>query len=137
MTDGRNAKGKVAEPQRHVELTFTFSLPPFFSSPTHALTSRPPWLPRPTDYSHRTRLVLSPVYSVHLILRFPRRSRIMAGRGGGAARKTLLAPIHFIFKLLQQRATVSVWLYEQLAFRIEGKIRVRMLRWCRNARTAH
>lgn len=48
----------------------------------------------------------------------------MAGRGAGAARKTLLAPIHFIFKLLQQRSTVSIWLYEQLAFRIEGKIRV-------------
>jgi small nuclear ribonucleoprotein E len=48
----------------------------------------------------------------------------MAGRGGGGGRKTLLAPIHFIFKLLQQRSTVSVWLYEQLAFRIEGKIRV-------------
>ncbi|GCB17261.1 small nuclear ribonucleoprotein E [Aspergillus awamori] len=48
----------------------------------------------------------------------------MTGRGGGgAARKTLLAPIHFIFKLLQQRSTVSIWLYEQLAFRIEGKIR--------------
>lgn len=42
-----------------------------------------------------------------------------------AGRKTLLAPIHFIFSLLQKRNTVSVWLYEQLAFRIEGKIRVR------------
>lgn len=42
-----------------------------------------------------------------------------------AGRKTLLAPIHFIFSLLQKRSTVSVWLYEQLAFRIEGKIRVR------------
>ncbi|KAJ5864182.1 Small nuclear ribonucleoprotein E [Penicillium soppii] len=40
-----------------------------------------------------------------------------------APRKTLLAPIHFIFNLLQKRSTVSVWLYEQLAFRIEGKIR--------------
>lgn len=49
----------------------------------------------------------------------------MASRGGaGAGRKTLLAPIHFIFRLLQQRTTVSIWLYEQLAFRIEGKIRV-------------
>jgi len=48
----------------------------------------------------------------------------MTGRGGGGAgRKTLLAPIHFIFKLLQQRSTVSIWLYEQLAIRIEGKIR--------------
>lgn len=45
-------------------------------------------------------------------------SHIMAGR------KTLLAPIHFIFSLLQKRSTVSIWLYEQLAFRIEGKIRV-------------
>ncbi|ERF76687.1 Small nuclear ribonucleoprotein E [Endocarpon pusillum Z07020] len=42
---------------------------------------------------------------------------------GGGGRKTLLAPIHFIFKLLQQRSTVSIWLYEQLAVRIEGKIR--------------
>ncbi|KAJ5756967.1 Small nuclear ribonucleoprotein E [Penicillium nucicola] len=40
-----------------------------------------------------------------------------------APRKTLLAPIHFIFSLLQKRSTVSVWLYEQLAFRIEGKVR--------------
>lgn len=49
----------------------------------------------------------------------------MSGRGNaGAARKTLLPPIHFIFKLLQQRSTVCIWLYEQLAFRIEGKIRV-------------
>jgi len=48
----------------------------------------------------------------------------MTGRGGGGGgRKTLLAPIHFIFKLLQQRSTVSIWLYEQLAIRIEGKIR--------------
>jgi small nuclear ribonucleoprotein E len=45
-------------------------------------------------------------------------------RRGGGGRKTLLAPIHFIFKLLQQRETVSIWLYEQLLVRIEGKIRV-------------
>jgi hypothetical protein len=45
-----------------------------------------------------------------------------------AGRKTLLAPIHFIFSLLQKRSTVSIWLYEQLAFRIEGKIRVSLLR---------
>jgi small nuclear ribonucleoprotein E len=49
----------------------------------------------------------------------------MDRRGGGGGRKTLLAPIHFIFKLLQQRSTVSIWLYEQTAVRIEGKIRVR------------
>lgn len=49
----------------------------------------------------------------------------MTGRGQRGGAKTLLAPIHFIFKLLQQRTTVSIWLYEQLAVRIEGKIRVR------------
>jgi small nuclear ribonucleoprotein E len=46
------------------------------------------------------------------------------GGGGGGGRKVLLPPINFIFKLLQQRSTVSIWLYEQLAIRIEGKIRV-------------
>ncbi|MDI1488784.1 MAG: mRNA splicing protein sme1 [Ramalina farinacea] len=47
----------------------------------------------------------------------------MTGRGGGGRGKVLLPPINFIFKLLQQRSTVSIWLYEQLAIRIEGKIR--------------
>ncbi|MCJ1313801.1 mRNA splicing protein sme1 [Agyrium rufum] len=45
----------------------------------------------------------------------------MTGRGGRG--KVLLPPINFIFKLLQTHATVSIWLYEQLATRIEGKIR--------------
>jgi hypothetical protein len=48
----------------------------------------------------------------------------MTGRGGGRG-KVLLPPINLIFKLLQNHATVSIWLYEQLAIRIEGKIRVR------------
>lgn len=48
----------------------------------------------------------------------------MSGRpGGGGGRKVLLPPINFIFKLLQSHATVSIWLYEQLGTRIEGKIR--------------
>jgi hypothetical protein len=38
----------------------------------------------------------------------------------------LLPPINFIFKLLQSRATISVWLYENLGMRIEGKLRVRL-----------
>lgn len=59
----------------------------------------------------------------------------MSGRGNTGARKTLLAPIHFIFKLLQQRSTVSIWLYEQLAFRIEGKIRVCTHPGCTNILT--
>lgn len=47
----------------------------------------------------------------------------MTGRGGGGGRRVLLPPINMIFKLLQSHATVSVWLYEQLSIRIEGKIR--------------
>ncbi|KAH0490429.1 hypothetical protein TgHK011_001897 [Trichoderma gracile] len=44
-------------------------------------------------------------------------------QGGGGGRRVLLPPINMIFKLLQNNATVSVWLYEQLSIRIEGKIR--------------
>ncbi|TGZ83003.1 Sm-like ribonucleo protein [Ascodesmis nigricans] len=47
----------------------------------------------------------------------------MSGRQGGGNRRVLLPPINFIFKLLQTHATVQIWLYEQLAIRIEGKIR--------------
>lgn len=50
----------------------------------------------------------------------------MSGRQGGGNRRVLLPPINFIFKLLQTHATVQIWLYEQLAIRIEGKIRVRI-----------
>lgn len=45
------------------------------------------------------------------------------GGGGGGRGRVLLPPINFIFKLLQQRSTVQIWLYEQLGIRIEGKIR--------------
>lgn len=48
----------------------------------------------------------------------------MAGRGGGNRGKVLVPPINFIFRLLQQQTPVSIWLYEQLSMRIEGKIRV-------------
>lgn len=44
--------------------------------------------------------------------------------GGGGGRKVLLPPINFIFKLLQQRSVVQIWLFEQLNIRVEGKIRV-------------
>ncbi|KAF2243030.1 small nuclear ribonucleoprotein E [Trematosphaeria pertusa] len=47
----------------------------------------------------------------------------MTGRGGRGGQKVLLPPINFIFKLLQQRALVSIWLYENLNMRIEGKLR--------------
>lgn len=56
-------------------------------------------------------------------------------RGGGGGRKTLLAPIHFIFSLLQKRSTVSIWLYENLRTRIEGKIRVGTSFWTQTSTT--
>jgi small nuclear ribonucleoprotein E len=40
-----------------------------------------------------------------------------------SGRKVLLPPINFIFRLLQQHSTVSVWLFEQTGIKIEGKIR--------------
>jgi small nuclear ribonucleoprotein E len=36
----------------------------------------------------------------------------------------LLQPITFIFKLLQAHSKVSIWLYENLNMRIEGRMRV-------------
>ncbi len=51
----------------------------------------------------------------------------MAGRGGNRG-KVLVPPINFIFTLLQQHATVQIWLYEQLGMRIEGKIRVNTIK---------
>ncbi|KAH7480392.1 hypothetical protein FOMA001_g8033 [Fusarium oxysporum f. sp. matthiolae] len=47
----------------------------------------------------------------------------MTGRGGGGGRRLILPPIKYIFELLREHATVSIWLYEQLSIRIEGKIR--------------
>ncbi|GAB7355916.1 hypothetical protein MBLNU459_g6560t1 [Dothideomycetes sp. NU459] len=47
----------------------------------------------------------------------------MGGRGRGGGGKVLLPPINYIFKLLQTRSRVSIWLYEQLGIRIEGQIR--------------
>ncbi|KAF2788912.1 small nuclear ribonucleoprotein E [Melanomma pulvis-pyrius CBS 109.77] len=47
----------------------------------------------------------------------------MTGRGGRGGGKVLLPPINFIFKLLQARASVSIWLVESLGMRIEGKLR--------------
>lgn len=48
----------------------------------------------------------------------------MAGRGAAGGRRVLLPPINFLFRLLQQRTTVQIWLFEQLGIRIVGTIRV-------------
>jgi small nuclear ribonucleoprotein E len=52
----------------------------------------------------------------------------MSGRGGGHGQRknVLLPPINYIFKLLQTKTTVSIWLYDQLETRIEGEIRVKL-----------
>ena len=55
----------------------------------------------------------------------------------GKPRKVMVPPIvrspvsfrkltsqNLIFKLLQQHVTVQIWLFEQIDYRIEGKIRV-------------
>ncbi|KAM7199904.1 hypothetical protein V8F20_005553 [Naviculisporaceae sp. PSN 640] len=47
----------------------------------------------------------------------------MTGRGGGGGRRVLLPPINCLFRLLQQRSRVQIWLYEQLGIRIVGTIR--------------
>ncbi|KAL2121500.1 hypothetical protein VTJ04DRAFT_5527 [Mycothermus thermophilus] len=47
----------------------------------------------------------------------------MTGRGATGGRRVLLPPINFLFRLLQQRTPVQIWLYEQLSIRIEGIIR--------------
>ncbi|AEO70834.1 uncharacterized protein THITE_2122649 [Thermothielavioides terrestris NRRL 8126] len=47
----------------------------------------------------------------------------MTGRAAGGGRRVLLPPINFLFRLLQQRSTVQIWLYEQLSIRIVGTIR--------------
>ena len=48
----------------------------------------------------------------------------MTSRGAPAGRRVLLPPINFLFRLLQQRTPVQIWLYEQLSIRITGVIRV-------------
>ncbi|KAI8821398.1 uncharacterized protein EV422DRAFT_40928 [Fimicolochytrium jonesii] len=36
--------------------------------------------------------------------------------------KIMVAPINLIFRLLQQKSRVQIWLYEQTDIRIEGQI---------------
>jgi len=51
-------------------------------------------------------------------------SIINSANMSGKPRKVMVPPINLIFKLLQTHAPVQIWLYEQVDFRIEGKIRV-------------
>lgn len=81
--------------------------------------------PYPTTHSscQTSSLIQAVNRSIYLTPPPDLRPANMTGRGGGGGRRVLLPPINFIFKLLQQHSTVQIWLYEQLAIRIEGKIR--------------
>ena len=44
------------------------------------------------------------------------------GGGGGRFKKVMVQPINLIFRFLQSKARVAVWLYEQKHTRIEAQI---------------
>ncbi|CAM9662729.1 unnamed protein product [Phaeothamnion confervicola] len=44
------------------------------------------------------------------------------GGGGGRVKKVMTQPISLIFRFLQNKTRVQVWLYENTAMRIEGQI---------------
>lgn len=45
----------------------------------------------------------------------------MAGRGG-KVQKVMIQPINLIFRYLQNRSRIQIWLYEDISNRIEGYI---------------
>lgn len=44
------------------------------------------------------------------------------GRGQGRMQKAMIQPINLIFRHLQNKSRVQIWLYEQVNIRIEGII---------------
>ena len=46
----------------------------------------------------------------------------MAYKGGAKVQKVMVQPINLIFRYLQNRSRIQVWLYEQCNMRIEGCI---------------
>ncbi|CAM9711853.1 unnamed protein product [Ascophyllum nodosum] len=44
------------------------------------------------------------------------------GTGGGRVKKVMTQPISLIFRFLQNRTRVQIWLYENTKMRIEGQI---------------
>jgi len=46
----------------------------------------------------------------------------MAYKGPGKVQKVMVQPINLIFRYLQNRSRIQVWLYEQCNLRIEGCI---------------
>lgn len=45
-----------------------------------------------------------------------------AGAAGGRVKKVMTQPISLIFRFLQNRTRVQIWLYENTRMRIEGQI---------------
>merc|ERR1712168_724894 len=52
----------------------------------------------------------------------PLKTATMAYKGSGKVQKVMVQPINLIFRYLQNRSRVSVWLYENVNTRIEGHI---------------
>jgi len=50
------------------------------------------------------------------------RGHVMAYQGGQKVQKVMVQPINLIFRYLQNRSRIQVWLYEQTNLRIEGCI---------------
>jgi hypothetical protein len=46
----------------------------------------------------------------------------MSSKAIGGAQKSMLQPIAVIFRYLQNKSILSIWLYEQKDTRIEGKL---------------
>ncbi|RNA06971.1 putative small nuclear ribonucleo E [Brachionus plicatilis] len=46
----------------------------------------------------------------------------MAFRGNQKVQKVMVQPINLIFRYLQNKSKVQIWVYEQVNLRIEGKI---------------
>ena len=46
----------------------------------------------------------------------------MGGRGGGKVQKVMVQPINLIFRYLQNKSRIQIWLYENVNTRIDGQI---------------
>jgi len=58
-------------------------------------------------------------FNFNLVLNF---SEAMAYKGGQKVQKIMVQPINLIFRYLQNRSRIQVWLYEQVNLRLEGCI---------------
>merc|ERR1712110_327938 len=59
---------------------------------------------------------------IHFYKRFSQKQHRMSYGGGQKVQKVMVQPINLIFRYLQNRTRVVVWLYENVNTRIEGQI---------------